>query len=233
MKKDVILLCEDDVNYGMLLCDYLRQRNYRVDFAKDGVEGWVKFNENHYDFCILDVMMPHINGFELAKNIRMTGSLVPILFLTARAAVEDILEGYHSGCDDYVVKPCSMDVLVCKIECILQRTHRQLLSNTSIYMLGDMEYNSARQVIIYDGEEIHLSSRENEILLILAQNANQLVERKVLLTSVWHNDSYFTSRSLSVYINHLRTILQVDSTVQIMNVHGKGYKLVIPEEDQE
>ena len=230
-KQDAILLCEDDVNYGMLLCDYLRQKNYKVDFAPDGEEGWQKFNENHYDFCIFDVMMPVRNGFELAKSIRLTGSQVPILFLTARAAVEDILEGYKSGCDDYVVKPCSMDVLMCKIECILQRFRRQQLSNITIYQLGSFEYNTARQILTLGQESRRLSSRENELLLIFAQNANQLVERSVLLTSVWHNDSYFTSRSLSVYINHLRTLLKGDNTVRLMNVHGKGYKLVIPEEE--
>lgn len=231
MKKDVILLCEDDVNFGMLLCDYLRQKDYKVDFAKDGQEGWQKFNDNHYDLCILDVMMPVRTGFELARDIRMTGSQVPIIFLTARTAVEDILEGYRSGCDDYVLKPCVMDVLMCKIECILQRYRRQQTNNVSTYQLGNFEYQSSRQILILNGVERHLSSRENELLLILVQNANQLVERKVLLTSVWHNDSYFTSRSLSVYINHLRTILQGDSTVKLMNVHGKGYKLVVPEEE--
>ena len=229
-KQDMILLCEDDVNYGMLLSDYLRQKNYKVDFAQDGEEGWQKFNESHYDFCIFDVMMPVKNGFELANAIRMTGSQVPILFLTARSAVEDVLEGYKNGCDDYVVKPCSMDVLMCKIECILQRFRRQQLNDITIYQLGSFEYNSSQQVLYKDGEKKRLSSRENELLLIFAQNANQLVERSVLLTSVWHNDSYFTSRSLSVYINHLRMLLKGDDTVKLMNVHGKGYKLIIPED---
>ena len=229
-KQNVILLCEDDVNYGMLLSDYPRQKNYKVDFAQDGEEGWQKFNENHYDFCIFDVMMPVKTGFELSHAIRMTGSQVPILFLTVRSAVEDVLEGYKNGCDDYVIKPCSMDVLMCKIECILQRFRRQQLNDITTYQLGSFEYNSSQQFLYKDGGKKRLSSRENELLLIFAQNANQLVERSLLLTSVWHNDSYFTSRSLSVYINHLRTLLKDDDTVKLMNVHGKGYKLVIPED---
>lgn len=228
-KQDAILICEDDINFGMLLCDYLSQQDYIVDFAQDGEEGWQKFNETHYDFCILDVMMPIRNGFELAKNIRMTGSLIPILFLTARSSVEDIIEGYKSGGDDYVVKPCPMNVLMCKIETILRRFRRQQLNDITVYQLGAFTYDSVTQTLTTDSIVHHLSSRENELMHIFAQNPNQLVAKNMLLTSVWHNDSYFTNRSLSVYINHLRAIINGNDSIKLMNVHGKGYKLVISE----
>ena len=221
--QEVILLCEDDVNYGMLLCDYLRQKNYKVDFARDGEEGWQMFNDNHYDFCIFDVMMPVKTGFELAQAIRTTGSQVPILFLTVRTAVEDVLE-------DYVYKPCAMDVLMCKIECILQRFRRQQFSNTITFQLGDIEYNSALQTLTCGDKQKHLSSRENELLLLLVQNSNQLVEKNKILTSIWRTENYFSGRSLSVYINHLRILLKDDKRVEVINVHGKGYKLAVPED---
>ena len=232
MKKnqDAILLCEDDVNFGMLLSDYLRQKDYRVDFARDGEEGWQMFNASHYDFCILDVMMPVKTGFELARAIRMTGSQVPIMFLTVRTAVEDVLEGYACGCDDYVFKPCSMDVMMCKIECILQRFRRQQLANTTFFKLGNIAYDSVKQTLTSENKQTKLSSRENELLLLLAQNTNQLVEKNKILTSIWRAETYFSGRSLSVYINHLRILLQGDSRVEIINVHGKGYKLAVPEE---
>ncbi len=226
-KQATILLCEDDVNYGMLLCDYFKQKGYKVDYAQDGEEGWQKFNAKSYDFCVLDVMMPVRTGFELCKAIRMTGSLVPVIFLTARTAIEDVLEGYHCGADDYVLKPCSMDVLMCKMESILSRYHYQ--RSECPYDVGTMYYDSVKQEIEVNGDLIHLSSKENDLLLILAQNANRLVERKVILTSVWHNDNYFASRSLSVYINRLRKVLSTDDEVRILNVHGKGYKLLLPE----
>lgn len=230
-EQEIILLCEDDANYGLLLCDYLRRQQYRVDYAQDGEEGWQMFNNNHYDFCIFDVMMPVRNGFELAKAIRLTGSQVPILFLTARSAVEDILEGYRSGADDYVLKPCAMDVLVCKIECILARFRRQQQPATTRYTLGSFVYDSAGQTLTKGSILRNLSSKENDVLALLAQNINRLVEKKLLLTSVWHDDSYFANRSLNVYINHLRTLLKEDDAVRIINEHGKGYKLVVMQQE--
>ncbi|MBQ9704712.1 MAG: response regulator transcription factor [Paludibacteraceae bacterium] len=231
MKKGnvAILVCEDDVNYGMLLCDFLRSKNYEVKYAKTGEEGWKLFSSQTFDFCILDVMIPQKNGFELAADIRNTGSLTPILFLTARTATEDILHGYAVGCDDYVLKPISMDVLLCKIEAILQRTHRQLMDNTTTFQLGSMTFDSIKQILSWEGGQKHLSSRESDLLTVLSQNTNHLVERTYILKTVWHDDSYFCSRSLSVYINHLRGHLAVDPEVKIMSVHGKGYKIVVPE----
>lgn len=228
-KQDAILLCEDDVSFGMLLKDYLTQNGYIVDLTTDGEKGWQKFCETYYDLCIFDVMMPVRNGFELAKAIRMTGSQVPIIFLSARSAVEDILEGYKSGCHDYVTKPCSMAILMCKIECLIKFSRTQKIGSNNIYILGVYTYNATEQTLSIGETKQHLSSRENELLHIFVQNKNQLVERKMLLTSVWRNDNYFTGRSLSVYINHLRGLLKEDDSIKLINVHGKGYKFVIPD----
>ncbi|MCM1034370.1 MAG: response regulator transcription factor [Paludibacter sp.] len=225
-----ILLCEDDLNFGMLLCDFLRSSGYDVDFAQDGDDGWVKFTHSKYDICIFDVMMPLKSGFELATDIRSTGSEVPIIFLSARTSKEDILEGYKVGGDDYITKPCSMEILIYKIESIMRRIRKRELEAKTVFQLGKLTYNSTRQLLINGEEQKHLSSRENELLLILVQHANRLVERSHILKNVWLNDNYFSCRSLSVYVNHLRKLLAAEENVKIMSVHGKGYKIVLPEE---
>ncbi len=225
-EKISILLCEDDLNFGMLLSDFLRSRGYDVDFAQDGDDGWVKFTHSKYDICIFDVMMPLKNGFELAKEIRESGSDVPILFLSARTSKEDVLEGYRVGGDDYITKPCSMEILIYKVESIMRRIRKRDLESRTRFQLGRLEFDATRQTL-YDGEaKIHLSSRENELLLILCQRFGELVERSYILKSIWLNDTYFACRSLSVYINHLRKILATEPAVKIMSVHGKGYKIV-------
>ncbi len=229
-EKISILLCEDDLNFGMLLNDYLLSRGYLVDLAQDGDDGWVKFTHSKYDLCIFDVMMPLKSGFELAKEIRESGSDVPILFLTARTSKEDILEGYRVGGDDYMTKPCSMEILIYKIESIMRRIRKRDLENRTQFQLGRLVYDASRQTL-HDGEaKIHLSSRENELLLILCQRHGELVERSAILKSIWLNDNYFACRSLSVYINHLRKILAIEPAIRILSVHGKGYKIVLTEE---
>lgn len=229
-KSISILLCEDDLNYGMLLNDFLHSSGYHVDLALDGDSGWVKFTHSKYDICIFDVMMPLKSGFELAADIRSTGSDVPIIFLSARTAKEDILEGYKVGGDDYVTKPCSMEILIYKIESIMRRIRKRELEEKTVFQLGRIQFDTTRQTLTDGNQSKHLSSRENELLLLLARNANRLVERSYILKSVWLNDTYFSGRSLSVYINHLRKLLAAETAVKIMSVHGKGYKIVIPED---
>ncbi len=229
-EKISILLCEDDLNFGMLLNDYLLSKGYNVDLAQDGDDGWVKFSHSKYDLCIFDVMMPLKNGFELAKEIRESGSDVPILFLTARTSKEDILEGYRVGGDDYMTKPCSMEILMYKIESIMRRIYKRDLDNCTNFRLGRFVYNASRQAL-FDGDvKKHLSSRENELLLLLCQHAGECVERSYILKSIWLTDNYFAGRSLSVYINHVRKLLAPEPSVKVMSVHGKGYKIVIAED---
>lgn len=225
-----ILLCEDDLNFGMLLSDFLRSSGYDVDLAQDGDDGWVKFTHSKYDLCIFDVMMPLKSGFELTADIRSTGSDVPVIFLSARTSKEDVLEGYKVGGDDYVTKPCSMEILIYKIESIMRRIRKRELEEKTVFRLGKFTFDTTRQTLTDGNESKRLSSRENELLLLLARNANRLVERSYILKTVWLSDTYFSCRSLSVYINHLRKLLAADTDVKIMSVHGKGYKIVVPED---
>ena len=224
-----ILLCEDDVNYGMLLQDFLKEKQYNVSLAANGEEGWQMYQRAKYDMIILDVMMPKKDGFSLASDIRAIDQRVPIIFLTQRDTTQDILRGYAVGCDDYVVKPCAMDVLLCKIEAILKRVKKQIQNGITEFDFGIFHFDSIRQNLTWESEKVHLSSRESEVLTLLAQNINQITERDIILTQVWRNNDYYCSRSLSVYINHLRNHLEADKNIQIMSVHGKGYKLVVNE----
>ncbi len=221
-----ILLCEADVNYGMLFCEFLQNRGYKVDLAHDGTTAWQLFTQNQYDICIFEVRLPQKNGLELTRDIRATESTIPIIFLTERKQPEDILAGYHAGADDYVIKPCLMEIMICKIESIMRRIREKEADAVTIYPLGQFTFDVAHQTLTSGDQTIHLSSRENDVLLMLCKRANRLVERSTILKNIWQNDSYFSTRSLSVYINHLRHHLAAEPKVKIMSVHGKGYKIV-------
>ena len=217
-----LLLCEDDVALGSLLADYLRRLNFEVDLCDNGEEGWACFRQRHYDLCLLDINMPQKNGFELLEDIRKIGSEVPVVFLTERKATEDMLHGYALGCDDYLVKPCPMDILLCKISAIMRRCQLGKKNTEVEFDLGNgVHFDSVRQTI----GQTHLSARESDLLLILCRNINQTVERNLILRSLWRQESYFASRSLSVYVNHLRKHLE-GADVHIIGVHGIGYKLI-------
>ena len=217
-----ILLCEDDVSLGSLLADFLHRLNFDVELCSNGEEGLKCFQKRHFDICLLDINMPQMNGFEMLEEIRKTGNEVPVIFLTERRATEDIIRGYNLGCDDYLIKPCPMDILLCKIRAIMRRSHLTKKNSEVEFDLGNgVHFDSVRQML---GDE-HLAARESELLLILCRNLNTLVERNVILRTIWSQDSYFASRSLSVYVNHLRKHL-VGTKRQIIGLHGKGYKLV-------
>lgn len=220
--KAYILLADDDANMSTILVESLVSQGYLVDWVQDGKSALQKFYSSHYDLCLLDISMPSKTGFEVLEEIRATNT-IPTIFLTAHAAKEDIIHGYSLGCDDYVTKPFSSDILVCKIEALLRRS-RQNNDNIQIeFDLGHMHFDSVHQTL--DG--LHLSSRESELLLLFCQNMNQLVERSKILKTLWHTDDYFAARSLSVYINHLRNLLHpVANQVRILAIHGRGYKLV-------
>lgn len=217
-----ILLVEDDVNLRTVLADYLRSKDFTVEQANDGAEAWDLILIKHYDLVITDIMMPKMNGLELLKLIRQKYEKLPVIVLSAKADRDDIIRGYELGCDDYVTKPFSMDILICKIEAIVRRCRVYLESEQMEWNLGGIMFDSVRQQL---GDR-HLSSRENDLLKMLCQNMNNLVDRNRILMSIWGEDTYFNARSLSVYINHLRNYLGDDSPMRIMSVHGKGYKLV-------
>lgn len=218
-----VLLCEDDVALGSLLTDYLRRLNFEVDLCSNGEEGLDCFSQRHYDLCLLDINMPQKNGFEMLEAIRETGSEVPVLFLTERKAVEDIVHAYELGCDDYLIKPCPMDIMLCKIRAILRRCQLTKKNTETEFDLGNgIHFDSVRQML----GDTHLSARESDLLLILCRNVNQTVERNLILRTLWRQESYFASRSLSVYVNHLRKHLE-GTQAQVVGVHSKGYKLIL------
>jgi two-component system, OmpR family, response regulator len=229
MENNRILLVEDDPNFGTVLKDYLSLNDYKVTLAKDGLEGLIMFKNDDFDLCILDVMMPRKDGFSLAKDIRSTNSDVPIIFLTARTMKEDVLKGYQSGGDDYLNKPFDSEVLLYKIKAILQRkeTEQTIEEDVFEYKIGKFEFNSKLRHLSFDGGEIQkLSPKESKLLKLLATHKNDLMPRELALTKIWRDDNYFTSRSMDVYIAKLRKYLKPDPNVEILNIHGEGFRLV-------
>jgi DNA-binding response OmpR family regulator len=225
-----ILLVEDDPNFGTVLKDYLMLNDYSVTLAKDGLEGLIMFKNNDYDICILDVMMPRKDGFSLAKDIRSINTDIPIVFLTAKTMKEDVLKGYESGADDYLNKPFDSEVLLYKIKAILQRKAIDVSAEDEKheFQIGKFFLNSKLRHLSFDGGEIRkLSPKENKLLKMLATHLNDLMPRELALTKIWRDDNYFTSRSMDVYIAKLRKYLKPDVNVEIINIHGEGFRLVV------
>ena len=225
-----ILLVEDDQNFGAILKDYLTLNDFDVTLAKNGMEGFEKFKKDTYDLCILDVMMPYKDGYTLAKEIREKNKDVPIIFLTAKSMKEDVLKGYKVGADDYLNKPFDSEVLLMKIKAIIQRKAVDT-KNDHIkfeFQVGNFHLNSKLRFLTYKDEEpIKLSPKENELLKMLVLHENDLMPRELALTKIWRDDNYFTSKSMDVYIAKLRKYLKRDDEVEILNIHGEGFRLVV------
>lgn len=217
-----ILLAEDDVNLSTVLADYLRSRDFQVTTAADGQEAWETLSKKHFDVLLTNISMPKMNGWQLIKAVRDSNQQLPIIIISAKTDREDIIRGYQLGCDDYLTKPFSMDILICKIEAILRRYHMGNQTDEMEFDLSGLHFDAVRQTL---GDR-RLSSRENELLLMLCQNMDKTVERSRILMTLWGSDTYFNSRSLSVYVNHLRNYIGKDNLIKILSVHGKGYKLV-------
>jgi len=229
MSNKRILLVEDDPNFGIVLKDYLSLSNFTVTHAKDGLEGLIMFKNNEYDLCIFDVMMPRKDGFSLAQDVRKTNKEIPIIFLTAKTMKEDILRGYQVGADDYLNKPFDSEVLLYKINAILQRKDNEKGGEEDMFEfeIGKFHLNSKLRHLTIDGiEPIKLSPKENKLLKMLAVHKNDLMPRELALTKIWRDDNYFTSRSMDVYIAKLRKYLKEDPSVEIINIHGEGFRLV-------
>ena len=229
MGSKKILLVEDDPNFGTVLKDYLALHDYNITHAKDGIEGLIEFKNNDFDLCILDVMMPRKDGFSLAADIRSTNKEIPIIFLTAKTMKEDVLRGYQVGADDYLNKPFDSEVLLFKIKAILQRQESDTAkeSDEFEFTIGKFFFNSKLRHLSYDGgENQKLSPKESKLLKMLAVHKNDLMPRELALTKIWRDDNYFTSRSMDVYIAKLRKYLKDDEKVEILNIHGEGFRLV-------
>ena len=231
-EKVRILLCEDDENLGMLLREYLQTKGYDCDLQPDGEAGYKVFTRNKYDLCVLDVMMPKKDGFTLASDIRNINSEVPIIFLTAKSMKEDILQGFKLGADDYLSKPFSMEELLSRIESILRRVRGKRTSDIIMFTIGKFTFDSQKQTLLFDGETRKVTTKESELLRLLAANANNVLERNYALKTIWEDDNYFNARSMDVYITKLRKILKDDPDVAIINIHGKGYKLITPQPNE-
>jgi two-component system OmpR family response regulator len=225
-----ILLVEDDANFGAVLKDYLILNDFDVTLAKNGMEGFEKFKKDTFDMCILDVMMPYKDGYTLAKEIRDKNKEVPIVFLTAKSMKEDVLKGYKVGADDYLNKPFDSEVLLMKIKAIMLRkaTDSKTDATKFEFEIGGFHLNSKLRFLTFKGvDPIKLSPKENELLKMLAVFENDLMPREMALTKIWRDDNYFTSRSMDVYIAKLRKYLKLDENVEILNIHGEGFRLVI------
>ncbi len=228
--KKKILLVEDDINFGIILRDYLRMNDFDVTLARNGMEGFEKFKKTYFDLIILDVMMPYKDGFTLAKEIRARNQQVPLIFLTAKTLKEDILKGYKLGADDYINKPFDSEVLLYKIKALLNRRVapvREEKPEPEHFKIGDFTFDSKLRQLRYRNEKpIRLSPKEAKLLKMLAMHKNDLMPREKALTKIWQDDNYFTSRSMDVYIAKLRKYLKRDPNIKIANIHGAGFRLI-------
>lgn len=223
-----ILLVEDDPNFGLILRDYLTIKGYNVTLSRDGIHGLNDFKSNDYALCILDVMMPRKDGITLAKQIKEIDAQMPIIFLTAKSLKEDMIKGYEAGADDYIIKPFDSEVLELKVQAIL---NRQLQSGQREEIPENLEFggfvlDTQLRILTYNGKERKLSPKENSLLILLALNLNRLVTRKDALLKIWKEDNYFTARSMDVYLAKLRKYLLDDPSLEIVNIHGEGFRLV-------
>ena len=219
-----ILLVEDDPNLGTILEDYLTIKGYKTVRQQDGVSGLEAFRQQEFALCILDVMLPKMDGFELAQKIRQQNGAVPIIFLTAKSLKEDTLQGLRLGADDYITKPFSMEELLLRMQAILRRTPATAEKKT--FTFGSFHYDYEQRLLTREEQQYKLTSKEAELLKVLAQSINQTVDRTTALKKIWHDDSYFNARSMDVYIAKLRKLLKADENVQILTVHGQGFKLI-------
>ena len=226
-----ILLCEDEESLGMLVREYLQAKGYDAELFLDGESGYKAFMKGKYDMCLLDVMMPRMDGFALAREIRMINAEVPIIFLTAKNLKDDILEGFKLGADDYITKPFSMEELVFRIEAILRRVRGKKNKESTLYHIGNFVFDTQKQLLSIGSHQTKLTTKENELLALLCSHANEILQRDFALKTIWIDDNYFNARSMDVYITKLRKHLKDDPQIEIINIHGKGYKLITPEEE--
>ncbi len=220
-----VLLVEDDINLGAILGEYLDTKGYKTTLCRNGEEGFEAFSREQFDLCLLDIMMPKKDGFSLAREIRHRNKELPIIFITAKSMKEDALEGFHLGADDFVTKPFSMEVLLMRIQAVLRRSQKSK-TGTDFFQIGKYQFDHKRNVITGDGISIKLTSRESELLKLLCVNEDVL-DRNYALKTLWGDDSYFNSRSMDVFITKLRKYFKSDPSVEIINVHGHGFRLSV------
>jgi DNA-binding response OmpR family regulator len=224
-----ILLVEDDPNLGYVLQENLELKGYDVTRCADGEEGLEIYLKERFDLCLIDVMLPKKDGFTLAKDIRKTGQEVPIIFLTAKSLKEDRIEGFKVGGDDYVVKPFSMEELGLRIRAVLKRSTKSVpeIGEVENFSIGQYVFDYKRQTLGIGEKAVKLTSKESELLRLLCLHRNEVMEREVALRLIWGEDNYFNARSMDVFITKLRKYLGEDSSIEIKNVHGQGFRLLV------
>jgi DNA-binding response OmpR family regulator len=229
MEQPHILIVEDEPTLGSLLKENLRLKGFTTKLCKDGEEGWNTFKTEKFDLCILDVNMPKINGFQLAQYIREKNEVVPIVFLTANSSQEDKMKGFDFGADEYITKPFSLEELVARIKAVLKRSQyapQPVVTGDEKYEMGNIVLDFTNHQFQVGGESKRISTTEAELLKLFITNKNNLLTRNAILLNVWGRDDYYTARNLDVYINKLRKLIKSETSVEIMNIHGSGFKLV-------
>jgi len=232
-----ILLVEDDQNFGDVLRSYLEMHEYEVTLAKDGVAGWESFRKGNFDLCIFDVMMPRKDGFALAKEVREVDSEMPIIFLTAKAMKDDVLQGFKIGADDYITKPFNSEELLYRIQAILKRSQQKADPREEIkeFVIGKYHFNFPLRILTFsdNGTENKdkLSPKEAQLLRMFCMYMNDILPRSEALTKIWGEDNYFTARSMDVFVTKLRKYLKEDENIEIVNIHGNGFQLLVKSEE--
>jgi DNA-binding response OmpR family regulator len=224
-----ILLLEDDTNLGFLLQEHLEMNSYKVKLCRNGEDGFNEYKKDKYSLCLVDVMMPKKDGFTFVKELREFDSIIPVIFLTAKSLKEDRIEGFKIGCDDYITKPFSMEELMLRIQAVLRRSNNSLYEEITqtFFSIGKFSFDFNLRTLTIRQNKTELTSREAELLRLLCIYQNKILERETALKTVWGNDSYFNSRSMDVFISRLRKYLKDDPAINLMNIHGKGYKLMV------
>lgn len=227
--KIKVLLAEDDPNLGMVLKTYLTAKGFEVHLNVNGEDAFQSFIKNNYDICLFDIMMPLKDGYALAREIRAHDKKIPILFTTAKSMQQDVLEGFESGADDYITKPFSMEELLVRMKAIIRRVHPEILGENAqdLFTIGKYTFEYTRQLLTINTISQKLTSKEADLLKLLCERKNDVLDRSYALTKIWNDDSYFNARSMDVYITKLRKYLKQDAEIELMNVHGVGFKLVV------
>ncbi len=227
MNKIRILLAEDDNNLGLLLRNYLKAKNYETELFVTGTLALEAYQTGTFGLCILDIMMPEMDGLAVAREIRAKNTEIPIIFLTAKNQKEDILDGFKSGADDYITKPFSIEELLYRIEAILRRsTSSTPVKKEGPYIIGGYTFDPLKQLLTFGDQSRKLTTKESELLELLCRYGNEILERNFALKTIWIDDNYFNARSMDVYITRLRKYFRKDPSIKILNIHGKGYKLL-------
>ena len=239
MQNNRILLVEDDQNFGDVLRSYLEMHGYNVTLATDGFQGLEKYKEDQYDLCIFDVMMPKKDGFTLAREIREKDTEMPIIFLTAKTMKDDVLQGFKIGADDYITKPFVSEELLYRIQAILKRSTQKADPREEIkeFIIGKYHFNYPLRILTYDlggknEEKSKLSPKEAQLLRMFSMYMNDILPRSEALTKIWGEDNYFTARSMDVFVTKLRKYLKKDDLIEIVNIHGNGFQLLVKEEEE-